>query len=408
MKPKTKNAPPLRFPEFSDALRPTNLEELSKDGFSNGVFNEPEKVGRGYRLINVKDMYVGSSIDVEALSLVDIDKKLFDRNQVKFGDVFFTRSSLVKEGIAYSNVNLNRAQDITFDGHLIKMSPNLDLVSPEFLALALRTSTTRRQLIAGGKTTTMTTIGQEDIAGVKVFLPSFVEQGKIAAFFSAVDKKIGHLARKSELLLAYKKGVVQQVFDQKIRFKDDNGDDFPDWKEERLGELGNFFSGGTPNTTKPEYFDGEIPFIRSAEINSSLTEQFISQKGFNNSSAKLVKTGDLLYALYGANSGDAGIAKIDGAINQAILCIRTSLDNRYLLNYLSLKKGRIVKTYLQGGQGNLSAELVKSFKIPVPTRTEQEKIAAFTSALDDRINLTAQQLDRLKVFKKGLLQQMFV
>src|SRR5208283_2258810 len=99
-----------------------------------------------------------------------------------------------------------------------------------------------------------------------------------------------------------------------------------------------------------EYFEGEIPFIKSGEINSENTEQFISLNALKNSSAKLVKKGDLLYALYGATSGEVGISKIDGAINQAVLCIITELDNYFIYSFLFKNKNNIIKTYLQGGQ----------------------------------------------------------
>jgi type I restriction enzyme S subunit len=257
----------------------------------------------------------------------------------------------------------------------------------------------------GGVFTNLTTAGIKEFS---VTFPTLPEQQKIAAFLTAVDEKIQQITKKKDLLEQYKKGVMQKIFNQEIRFKDGDGNDFADWEKKKLGEVGTFFSGGTPSTTKREYFDGEIPFIRSGEINSDKTEQFITEAGLKNSSAKKVEVGDLLYALYGATSGEVGISKISGAINQAVLCIRTNLDNNFLHNFLLFKKESIINTFLQGGQGNLSAELVKSFKIPIPSKPEQQKIANFLSAIDKKINLVNQQLEKTKEYKKGLLQQMFI
>lgn len=182
---------------------------------------------------------------------------------------------------------------------------------------------------------------------------------------------------------------------------------YPAWEVKKLGSIGTFFSGGTPLTTKRKYFDGKIPFIRSGEINANETAQFISEEGLKNSSAKMVEVGDLIYALYGATSGEVGISKIKGAINQAVLCIRTDMDNRFLHNYLLFKKESIIKTYLQGGQGNLSAEIIKSLEVPIPSKEEQTKIANFLSAIDDKINNQQTQINQTQQYKKGLMQQIF-
>lgn len=176
----------------------------------------------------------------------------------------------------------------------------------------------------------------------------------------------------------------------------------------KLGEVGTFFSGGTPLTSKRHYFKGNIPFIRSGEINAKCTEQFISEEGMKNSSAKMVEVGDLIYALYGATSGEVGISKIKGAINQAVLCIRTSLNNVFLFNYLRLKKESILKTYLQGGQGNLSAEIIKALEIPIPSRPEQAIIANFLSAIDKKIDVEIILLKQLTNQKQYFLKQMFI
>jgi type I restriction enzyme M protein len=176
------------FPEWQQ----DNLLNLSESGFSNGVFNDPSKVGSGYKLINVLDMYINSTIDEKRLSLVELSESEFKRNKVEHGDIFFTRSSLVKEGIAFSNIYLGHSNDITFDGHLIKMHPKKNLLGSIFANYLLKTPSVRKQLVARGKTATMTTIGQADIAAVSVSFPSLAEQTKIAICLTAIDDKISH------------------------------------------------------------------------------------------------------------------------------------------------------------------------------------------------------------------------
>lgn len=230
------------------------------------------------------------------------------------------------------------------------------------------------------------------------------EQQKISSFLFLVDERIQTQNKIIEELKLLKDSLSKKIFTQQVRFPNFN----EKWKTVRLGEVGTFFSGGTPLTTKKHYFTGNIPFIRSGEINADYTEQFISEEGLKNSSAKMIEVGDLIYALYGATSGEVGISKIKGAINQAILCIRTILNNVFLLNYLRFQKESIIKTYLQGGQGNLSAEIIKSLKIPLPTYAEQTKIANFLSAIDQKIELETVILKRLIQQKRYLLQNLFI
>ena len=181
-----------------------------------------------------------------------------------------------------------------------------------------------------------------------------------------------------------------------------------DWEVRKFQDFAKFFSGGTPLTSIPEYYFGEIPFIKSGEIYFDKTEQFISEEGLKNSSAKLVAKGDLLYALYGANSGEVAISQINGAINQAILCIRHngSCNTLFIYNFLLSQKESIIRNYLQGGQGNLSAEIVKSLPIPLPSLTEQRAIAACLSAWDNAITKVQALLAQKELRKKWLMQQL--
>lgn len=191
----------------------------------------------------------------------------------------------------------------------------------------------------------------------------------------------------------------------KLRFKG-----FTDaWEQRKLGEFTISYSGGTPSVGIKEYYNGQIPFIRSAEINSEITELFLTEEGLKNSSARLVDVGDILYALYGATSGEVGRARLKGAVNQAILVIKPhkEYDSEFLTNWLRKNKESIVETYLQGGQGNLSGTIVKELLVCSPSHTEQEEIGCFFYNLDSLITLHQRKLDRLKNIKKSMLDKMF-
>ena len=161
------------------------------------------------------------------------------------------------------------------------------------------------------------------------------------------------------------------------------------WEQRKLGDISDSYSGGTPTAGKAEYYGGKIPFIRSAEVNSDTTELFLTEEGLKNSSAKMVNKGDILYALYGATSGEVGLARLDGAINQAILDIKPheNFDASFIMQWLRKSKESIIGTYLQGGQGNLSGTIVTSLMVDCPNYAEQQKIGGFFSDLDNLITL---------------------
>ena len=261
----------------------------------------------------------------------------------------------------------------------------------------------------------------KDLARLPLALPSFPEQQKIADCLDSADALIAAQGRKVDALTAHKKGLMQQLFPRPERVE--NGIKIPaetqprlrfpefegagEWEPRTVGSVCTSFSGGTPNTSNPEFYGGDIPFIRSAEIGKETTELFLTRAGLENSAAKLVKKGDVLVALYGANSGDVAIGRIAGAINQAILCLRSSENGAFLSHFLTHRKDWIIAKYIQGGQGNLSGEIVKSIGLVFPSPTEQQRIADCLNSLDDLIAAETRKLDTLKTHKKGLMQQLF-
>lgn len=246
----------------------------------------------------------------------------------------------------------------------------------------------------------------------KFWITSQEEQKKIADFLVNLDNLITLHKSKLDKLKNLKKAMLDKMYPKEgskvpeIRFAG-----FTDaWESNKLGDVTKSYSGGTPSVGNKEYYNGQIPFIRSAEINSDKTELFLSEIGLANSSAKMVNPGDILYALYGATSGEVGIAQIQGAINQAILVIKPyyGYDSEFIKQWLRGQKQNIIDKYLQGGQGNLSGALVKDLLVDFPNIEEQQYIGSFFRALDSLITLHQCKLEKLENIKKAFLEKMFV
>ena len=255
-------------------------------------------------------------------------------------------------------------------------------------------------------------IHESDFLKIEVAVPSLEEQRKIGDYFRNLNTLITLHQRKLDTLKKLKKGFLQKMFPK-------NGESVPEirfpgftdaWEQRKVSEITTSYSGGTPKSGTAEYYDGNIPFIRSGEIYSNKTELFITELGLNNSSAKMVHVGDILYALYGATSGEVSRAKLDGAINQAILAVlpNEEINADFLVEWFRKEKENIIATYLQGGQGNLSVQIIKDLMVDIPSSGEQKKIGDYFTNLNNLITLHQRKLDTLKKLKQGMLQQMFI
>jgi len=244
---------------------------------------------------------------------------------------------------------------------------------------------------SGARMDGLLNIGFKEFMGINLKLPLYSEQVKIAEYLRNLDHLITLHQRKCDETKKLKKFMLQKMFPK-------NGEKNPeirfagftdDWEQRKLGEMSNSYSGGTPKVGTSKYYGGKIPFIRSAEINSDTTELFLTEEGLKCSSARLVDTGDILYALYGATSGEVGRARIKGAINQAILVIKpqAGYDYEFLTQWLRKSKLNIIDRYLQGGQGNLSGTIVNELLVEFPNYEEQTKIGTYFSTLDHLITL---------------------
>jgi type I restriction enzyme S subunit len=395
----------LRFNEFEGVYKNFGFNELIIKA-NQGVNTTTEKVKYSESGITViKSNNIGENvIDFSGVNYVDVEtfERLNSNCKPEKGDILYCNIGSALGSAAIFDTK----EKVLINWNVYRIQYKKDVINDVLFCQLLNLK--KRTIMRYATLSTMPFISSKAFRHIYFNIPELPEQQKIASFLSAVDEKIQQLTKKKALLEQYKKGVMQQLFSGQLRFKDENGKEYPDWEEKRLLEFCTFFSGGTPSSTNKKFYSGTIPFIGSGNIYDSEVFNFISEEALNSSSAKIVEEGDLLYALYGANSGEVAISQLEGAINQAILCIRTKESIEYLYYLLLGNKDNIVAKYLQGGQGNLSAQIIKKLKYKFPSIEEQQKIATYLSRIDTKIESVNNQITQTQTFKKGLLQQLFV
>lgn len=407
------STPKLRFKEFSGDWESNHFEQLFI--FKNGVNASKENYGFGIKFINVLDVInnpTGIYYD-SIIGAININEVEIKKNTVSYGDILFQRSSETRHEVGQSNVYLSQ-EPVTFGGFVIRGSPK-KTYNPVFLNNALKTNSIRDQItqLSGGST--RFNIGQESLNKVSILLPNLPEQTKIATFLTTVDQKISQLSQKQELLSQYKKGMMQKLFNQQIRFKANDGSEFGEWIHVAFEEIGTFLKGkgiSKADVTK----DGLIPCIRYGELYThygAVISKVISATNLESQNLFLSKANDILIPASGETQTDIATASCVLDNNIALsgdLNIFRTKENGIFLSYL-------IRSYLktqiaQLAQGNavvhLYSKQLKTVKVNLPSLPEQTKIANFLSSIDQKIDLTTQQLEQAKQWKKGLLQQMFV
>lgn len=182
------------------------------------------------------------------------------------------------------------------------------------------------------------------------------------------------------------------------------------WESATIGSVCMTFSGGTPSTSRPEYYGGDIAWLASADLNQGRIRSVkgrITRLGLDRSSAKMVQSGTPLIALYGATAGVPAITYVDAAINQAILAmVPRTIEPEYLFQWLQANREAIIDRYTQGGQPNLSGAIVRSISLPLPPATEQRRIAVSLRDVDDLIAALERLITKKQAIKHGMMQEL--
>ena len=400
--------PQLRFPGFSGVWRENRLGNIAR--IFDGTHQTPKYVENGIPFYSVEHITANQFDDTKYIS-----EEVFERENMRVKlereDILMTRIGNI--GMAkYIDWNVNASFYVSLA--LIKKNESFN---SKFLSQLIHSPNFQRQL---WKRTIHVAFPQKinlgEIGKCESILPTKPEQQKIAAFLTTVDNKIEQLSKKQELLGEYKKGLMQQIFSQVIRFKADDGCDFPDWEEKKLGGIGSFYRGHTYNSTNVK--NNGLLVLRSSNIkNDKLVLdkdlQFVDKICSDKIS---LRTDDIVICMANGSKhlvGKSGVyyGDYDNKLTVGAFCSIFRTDNKlskYILQTVQYK--RYLHILLAGTNINnlKNSELAElKFNLPVSIN-EQTKIANFLSSIDSKIEQVSKQLVESKQFKKALLQQMFV
>lgn len=406
-KKKLMMVPKLRFREFDGEWNEHILEAICKKKISYGIVQAGDHIYGGMPYIKSTDL----NEEIDALQLQrtsDEIAKKYRRSEVNPGDIVFSLrgnigvSKIVPENLKVANLTQGTAR--------ISVNPRFN---NRFVYQTIQTADLQKKVLRVSKGSTFQEISLADLRRVKVNLPYLSEQKKIADFLSAVDARIKHLNRKKELLEQYKKGVMQQLFSQELRFKRPDGTNYPDWEEKRLGEI--FKERNTQAPKSEEY--PLMAFIAGQGVapkGDRYNREFLVNDG-DGKKYKQTEYGDFIYSSNNLLTGSIGLNKYGSACISpvySIFKIKETAVTEFVSSYLVRKIAlyRMVR-FRQGvvyGQWRIHESEFLKIKDFFPSKEEQQKIADFLSALDTKIEAVSTQIAKTQQFKKGLLQKMFV
>jgi type I restriction enzyme S subunit len=370
---KIKNIPALRFPEFEGIWEKKKLGEVIK--FLDGR-RKPIKSSDRVKIKGEYPYYGASGI-------IDfVNDYIFDEEIILLGE---DGENIISRNLPLAFKVVGKCW-VNNHAHVLKPNMNYQI---DFLTQLLE-NVSYVQYNTG---TAQPKLNQEVCRGIPLSFPCYEEQATIASFLTAVDEKLQSLKQKKTLLEQYKKGVMQKIFSQELRFKDDNGNEYADWEEKKLGDVANKKSSNISANKIEDNFGDYILYGASGVLKK--VDFFKEEDDY----ISIVKDGagvGRLFYCKGKSSvlGTMEIIRPNGGIDTYYLyCLLSNID---FVKYVT--GSTIPHIYFK----DYSSEICG-----IPCHQEQTKIANFLSAIDDKINHCQVQIEKTELWKKGLLQQMF-
>ena len=387
---KLNNIPTLRFPEFTGEWEKKKLGEVSFK-ITDGTHDTPKPTNEGIPFltaIHIKDGFV----DYENCYYLPKSEHdlIYKRCNPEKGDLL-----IVNIGAGTAACALNTVEYEFSLKNVALVKPNKEIIYPNFLEQIQRKNSAKIfiQLTSGGA---QPFLSLNEIGKIKIMLPTLPEQTKIANFLTAVDDKLTQLKKKKSLLEQYKKGVMQKLFSQELRFKDENGKDFAEWEEVNLGKCLDYEQPTNYLVSSTEYNDKfKTPVVTAGKT-------FIL--GYTNETAGIFDKNLPVIIFDDFTTATQFVNFPFKAKSSAMKILKPKAGNNIKFIYEALQ----MINYEIGGHGRHWISVFAEMNIFIPTLPEQTKIANFISAIDDKINHCVVQIEKMEGWKKGLLQQMFV
>ncbi|HDD0027169.1 TPA: restriction endonuclease subunit S [Staphylococcus aureus] len=405
----TKNVPELRFPGFEGEWEEKKVGELLE--FKNGLNKGKEYFSSGSSIVNFKDVFNNRSLNTNNLTgKVNVNSKELKNYSVEKGDVFFTRTSEVIGEIGYPSVILNDPENTVFSGFVLRGRPKsgIDLINNNFKRYVFFTNSFRKEMITKSSMTTRALTSGSAINKMKVIYPvSAKEQRKIGDFFSKLDRQIELEEQKLELLQQQKKGYMQKIFSQELRFKDENSEDYPHWENSKIEK---YLKERNERSDKGQ--------MLSVTINSGIIK-FSELDRKDNSSKdksnyKVVRKNDIAYNSMRMWQGASGRSNYNGIVSPAYTVLYPTQNTSSLFIGYKFKTHRMIHKFKINSQGltsdtwNLKYKQLKNINIDIPVLEEQEKIGDFFKKMDILISKQKIKIEILEKEKQSFLQKMFL
>ena len=368
------------------------LCEFSNTGVDKKTIEGEKKV----RLLNFVDVFHKQYITKETPTMIvsASDKKILDCNILK-GDVFITPSSEILDEIGYSATAIEDIEGAVYSYHIMRLRIyDKEILHPEYLAYLFSSDSVRKQIRIKAQGITRFGLTLPRWKSIQIPLPPLSVQQEIVRILD----KFTQLEVELEAELEGRKRQYEYYRNKLLTFNEIGGGTEIVWKT--LGEVAiKIYSGGTPKTTVSEYYNGEIPWLRTQELGYGEiwdTSIKITKEAVKNSSAKWIPKDCVIIAMYGATVGRVGINKIPLTTNQACANIEVNeeIANYKYVYYCLLNQYEYIKSLGAGSQTNINAQIVKSLKIPLPPLEEQQRIATILDKFDTLVNSISEGLPK--------------
>lgn len=381
------NTPKLRFPGFSGEWEIKKLGDIAKFSKGANISKDDIEIGGRIKAVRYGELYTTYSETInDVVSATNLSKNTL---------VFSQKNDVVIPASGETHIDIATAACVLHDGIALSGDINIIRTSNNGIFLAYYLNNKKKIDIARlAQGVSVIHLYSSNLKDLSLSLPSAYEQGRIAEFLTVVDERIAEIEKKTQLLLQYKKGVMQKMFTQKLRFKDENGSDYPDWQTKKLGDLAKIKTGAL--NVEDAQSDGKYMFFDRSEQVKKYDEY-----SFDNEALIYAGEGSKFLPRYFA--GKYGLHQRAYSVFDA-----KGLNMKFLYYFMFTQNNHFLRMAVGSTVKSLRMDCFSKCAVPVPGNGEQQKIADFLTSLDEKIELTEGQLAKAKAYKNSLLQRMFV